>query len=63
MIDTVPNDGTHTDTLEGQGPGTYTYEVCQAGPTVCSNETAVRFGGRPATLSGIAATVETKEIR
>ena len=35
FIVTTPNDGAHTDPLSGAG--TYTYRVCEAGTSICSN--------------------------
>ena len=40
---TVNNDGDHTDVLTVRG--IYTYKVCEAGTTNCSNEVEVRFRG------------------
>jgi hypothetical protein len=40
---TTPNDGAHTDTIGGRGGGTYTYIVCEAGTSVCSNSVGVAF--------------------
>ena len=40
---TVNNDGDHTDVLTERG--IYTYKVCEAGTTNCSNEVEVRFRG------------------
>ena len=40
---TVNNDGEHTDVLTVRG--IYTYKVCEAGTTNCSNEVEVRFRG------------------
>ena len=37
------NDGFHTDNLGGKGGGTYTYRVCHAGTTTCSNNSTVTF--------------------
>lgn len=42
-IDTVPNDGDYTDDIDNRGSGTYTYQVCEAGTEVCSNEATVEF--------------------
>jgi subtilisin family serine protease len=39
---TTANDGAHTDSL-GKGTGSYTYKVCEAGTTTCSNERTVTF--------------------
>ncbi|MBW3621413.1 MAG: S8 family serine peptidase, partial [Actinobacteria bacterium] len=37
-----PNNGAYTESL-GKGGGTYTYRVCEAGTTVCSNDATVTF--------------------
>ena len=42
-ITTTANDGAHTDNIGRRGGGTYTYRVCEAGTTTCSNETTVTF--------------------
>ena len=41
-IATTANDGSHTDSLT-QKSGTFTYKVCSAGTSVCSNTATVRF--------------------
>src|SRR5438034_3542419 len=43
VIARVANTGSYTDTLTVAG--TYTYKVCEAGTTNCSNEVTVHFGG------------------
>ena len=45
---TVDNTGrfTHTFTAEGPGPGSVTYEVCNAGTTECSGEITVNYTAR-----------------
>ena len=43
VIATVLNNGAYTDTIGGNGQGTYTYQVCQAGTTTCSNQATVTF--------------------
>jgi hypothetical protein len=45
LIDTVQNNGFHTDHIGQSGNGTYTYRVCEAGTGNCSNQVTVRFGG------------------
>jgi subtilisin len=40
---TTSNDGVHTDNINTKGGGSYTYKVCEAGTTTCSNEVTVRF--------------------
>jgi hypothetical protein len=42
-ITTTANDGAHTDSLSRGTTGTFTYKVCNAGTTVCSNESSVTF--------------------
>ncbi|HVR30159.1 MAG TPA: hypothetical protein VMS86_11575, partial [Thermoanaerobaculia bacterium] len=40
----TPNDGFHTDPIDGRGGGTYTYQVCLSPPsTTCSNTASVTF--------------------
>ena len=43
VIATVLNNGAYTDTIGGSGGGTYTYQVCKAGSTTCSNQATVTF--------------------
>lgn len=43
VIDTTANDGFHTDNIGTKGGGSYTYKVCEAGTTNCSNEATVSF--------------------
>ncbi len=40
---TTTNDGFHTDDIDQRGGGSYTYEVCEAGTTTCSNTSTVTF--------------------
>ena len=42
-ITTTANDGAHTDNINARGGGSYTYKVCEAGTTICSNEAVVTF--------------------
>ena len=43
-IATIPaNDGAYTDNIDKKGGGTYTYKVCEAGTSTCSNEATVTF--------------------
>jgi PKD repeat protein len=44
-ITTTANDGHYVNSRIFTGTATYTYKVCQAGTTVCSNEATVSFGG------------------
>jgi len=39
----TPNDGAETDPINRKGSGTYTYKVCEAGTTSCSNTATVVF--------------------
>jgi hypothetical protein len=48
VVATVPNTGSYTDFIGVRGGNvSYTYKVCEAGTTNCSNEVTVRFGGPP----------------
>src|SRR5207253_723192 len=38
---TTRNDGFYTDRIGGGGPGTFTYQVCNAGTQTCSNQATV----------------------
>ena len=40
---TTANDGAYTDVIGGKGAGTFTYKVCEAGTSVCSNSALVTF--------------------
>lgn len=42
LIATTENDGSHTDTIR-KPSASYTYKVCEAGTTTCSNEATVTF--------------------
>lgn len=42
-ITTTANDGVYTDHINRRGGGSYTYTVCEAGTSTCSNEVAVTF--------------------
>jgi hypothetical protein len=42
-VTTTANDGAHTDTLAKGTTGTFTYQVCNAGTTTCSNTASVTF--------------------
>jgi len=37
------NDGSFSDRLRRKGSGTYVYQVCESGSSVCSNNATVRF--------------------
>jgi len=43
VIATTENDGFYTDNIDQVGGGSYTYKVCEAGTTTCSNEATVNF--------------------
>jgi len=43
IITTTPNDGFYTDPINNKGKGTYTYKVCEAGTSTCSNNSIVSF--------------------
>ncbi|HWB73287.1 MAG TPA: S8 family serine peptidase [Egibacteraceae bacterium] len=43
VIATTANDGAYTDDIGAKGAGSYTYKVCEAGTTICSNEATVAF--------------------
>jgi hypothetical protein len=48
VIATVPNTGAYKDFIGVRGGNVrYTYKVCDAGTSNCSNEVIVRFGGPP----------------
>lgn len=40
---TTPNDGLHTDDINKKGGGSYTYKICEAGTSTCSNDAVVSF--------------------
>jgi hypothetical protein len=37
------NDGSHTDAIDRRGGGSYSYQVCEAGTSVCSALVTVTF--------------------
>jgi len=43
LIVTTANDGSHTDNINQRGAGSYTYKVCEAGTSTCSNDATVTF--------------------
>jgi hypothetical protein len=43
LIVTTKNDGFYTDKIGGPPPGTFTYQVCNAGTQTCSNQATVTF--------------------
>jgi PKD repeat protein len=42
-IITTPNTGSYRDNIDRKGSGAYTYRVCEAGTSVCSNQASVTF--------------------
>jgi subtilisin family serine protease len=42
-IATTASDGAHTDNIGLKGGGSYTYKVCEAGTTTCSNAVTISF--------------------
>ncbi|HEX6590017.1 MAG TPA: S8 family serine peptidase [Longimicrobiales bacterium] len=42
-VTTTANDGAHTDVIGKGASGTFTYRVCNAGTTTCSNNASVSF--------------------
>jgi hypothetical protein len=40
---TTANDGLHVDTIATKRGGSFTYRVCDAGTSTCSNEASVAF--------------------
>jgi hypothetical protein len=43
LIITTPNDGAYIDSTGDTGRARYTYQVCEAGTSICSNEVTVTF--------------------
>jgi thermitase len=43
LIATIGNDGSYTDNVDQRGSGSYTYQVCEAGTSICSNQVTVTF--------------------
>jgi len=43
LIATTENDGFYTDNIDKVGRGSYTYQVCEEGTNVCSNEATVTY--------------------
>ena len=43
LITTAANDGFYTDNIDRRGGGSYTYQVCEAGTSTCSNTSTVTF--------------------
>jgi hypothetical protein len=42
-IKTTANDGFETDAINRKGSGSYTYQVCSAGTSTCSNAVSITF--------------------
>ncbi len=42
-VTTTLDDGFYTDNINNKGGGSYTYKLCEAGQTNCSNEVTVTF--------------------
>lgn len=43
LILTLDSDGSYTDNIDQRGGGAYTYQVCEAGTSTCSNEATVTY--------------------
>ena len=43
ILTSTANDGFQTDGIGGKGAGTFTYRVCNAGTSTCSNNSTVTF--------------------
>jgi thermitase len=43
FIVNTANDGSYTDTIGGNGHGSFTYKVCEMGTQTCSNDATVTF--------------------
>jgi N-acetylmuramoyl-L-alanine amidase len=43
LLATDANDGEYTDNIDQRGGGSYTYQVCEAGTSTCSNVVTVTF--------------------
>ncbi len=43
IASSTANDGAYTDNINQKGGGSYTYKVCEAGTSTCSNEATVVF--------------------
>ncbi|MFQ5982897.1 MAG: PKD domain-containing protein [Woeseiaceae bacterium] len=43
LIATTANDGFYTDDINNRGGGSYTYQVCEAGTSTCSNTVTISF--------------------
>jgi subtilisin family serine protease len=43
LLATVANTGSHTDSINARGGGSYTYQLCEAGTSTCSNSATAVF--------------------
>lgn len=43
LVATTANDGFYTDNIDARGGASYTYQVCEAGTSTCSNEATATF--------------------
>jgi serine protease len=43
LIETTPNDGSYIDSTGDTGRARYTYQVCEAGTSTCSDDATVTF--------------------
>jgi len=43
IVPATVNDGAYADNINQKGSGTFTYKICEAGTSVCSNESVVAF--------------------
>jgi len=43
LITTTASDGFYTDNIDQRGGGSYTYKVCEAGTSTCSNEATANY--------------------
>ncbi|OHA50433.1 MAG: hypothetical protein A2W59_01915 [Candidatus Terrybacteria bacterium RIFCSPHIGHO2_02_41_19] len=43
VVTTTANDWAYTDHINQKGSGTFTYKICEAGKSACSNESTVAF--------------------
>jgi len=43
VIATTPNDGLYDDSTGTTGQASFTYQVCEAGTSTCSNDVVVTF--------------------
>lgn len=43
LLVTTENDGFHTDNINNRGGGSYTYRLCEAGTSTCSDDVTINF--------------------